>query len=228
VLDYSGNILRHGPVDMINVKEPGAGKGGDAPAKKCPQCLALIHAAYQKCPECGYEFPPPETSNLSQSASTAGVLSGQVDYADYEVQNTYYAVHEKRYAEPDTPKTMRVDYQVGFNEFKSEWVCPEHTGYARGKFEKWWKERAALGCPVPNTAREAAELASEGLLAEPESITVKSVAGERFERITGWRLKARPVMRESGDDSSEADDWHSNSPADLGVEQDDDLDSIPF
>jgi len=230
VLDYGGNILRHGPVDMINVKEPGAGKGGDAPAKKCPQCLALIHAAYQKCPECGFEFPPNEGNDkLSQTASTVGVISGQVDYTDYDVQDVFYCVHEKRYAEPDTPKTMRIDYQVGFNEFKSEWVCPEHSGYAHGKFEKWWRERAALGCPVPNTAREAAELASEGLLAEPESITVKSVAGERFDRITGWRLKARPVMRESGDDSAEADDWHSNSPEGIGFKTEPfDEDSIPF
>lgn len=230
VLDYGGNILRHGPVDMIRVKEPGAGKGGDAPAKKCPQCLALIHAAYSACPECGYVFPPPEKSNISKTASSAGVLSGQVDYTDYEVQGTYYAVHEKRYADPDTPKTMRVDYQIGFNDFKSEWVCPEHTGYAHGKFEKWWRERAALGCPVPKTAREAVSLANEGLLAEPESITVKTVAGEKFDRITGWRLKERPVMREPGDDSREIDsefDLPSNSPADLGVAQDN-LDEIPF
>ena len=249
VLDYGGNILRHGPVDMIRVKEPGAGKGGDAPAKKCPQCLALIHAAYSACPECGYVFPPPETSNISRTASSAGVLSGQVDYTDYEVQGTYYAVHEKRYADPARydrergtglnskngfvvnqskyseadvrpPKTMRVDYQIGFNDFKSEWVCPEHTGYAHGKFEKWWRERAALGCPVPKTAHEAVSLANEGLLAEPESITVKTVAGEKFDRITGWRLKERPIMREPGDDSREIDsefDPPSNSPADLGV-----------
>ena len=230
VLDYGGNILRHGPVDMIRVKEPGAGKGGDAPAKKCPQCLALIHAAYSACPECGYVFPPPETNNISRTASSAGVLSGQVDYTDYEVQGTYYAVHEKRYADPDTPKTMRVDYQIGFNDFKSEWVCPEHTGYAHGKFEKWWRERAALGCPVPKTAREAVSLANEGLLAEPESITVKTVAGEKFDRITGWRLKERPVMREPGDDSRGIDSEFappSNSPADLGVAQDD-LDEVPF
>lgn len=230
VLDYGGNILRHGPVDMIRVKEPGAGKGGDAPAKKCPQCLALIHAAYSACPECGYVFPPPETNNISRTASSAGVLSGQVDYTDYEVQGTYYAVHEKRYADPDTPKTMRVDYQIGFNDFKSEWVCPEHTGYAHGKFEKWWRERAALGCPVPKTAREAVSLANEGLLAEPQSITVKTVAGEKFDRITGWRLKERPVMREPGDDSKEIDsefDPPSNGPADLGVAQDD-LDEVPF
>ena len=233
ILDYGGNVLRHGPVDMINVKEPGAGKGGDAPAKKCPQCLALIHAGYAKCPECGYEFPPPEGNDkLTRNASNAGIISGQVDYTDYDVIGVYYCVHEKRYAEPGTPRTMRVDYNIGFNEFKSEWVCPEHTGYARGKFEKWWRERAALGCPIPTTAQEAVALASEGLLAEPESITVKTVAGERFERITGWRLKPRPVIREPGDDSRVIGtefDPPSNSPADLGVAQDDFDDSeIPF
>lgn len=222
-LDYGGNILRHGPLDMIKIKEPGSGKGGDAPAKKCPQCLALIHAGYTACPECGYVFPPKESNDkMTQTASSAGVISGQVDYTDYEVLDVYYCVHEKRGADPDAPKTMRVDYQVGFNEFKSEWVCPEHTGYARGKFEKWWHERAALGCPMPRSAREAVSLANEGLLAAPESITVKTIAGERFERITGWRLKERPVMREPGEDLEVGETWTSPAPPD---DLDDD---IPF
>ena len=222
-LDYGGNILRHGPLDMIKVKEPGSGKGGDAPAKKCPQCLALIHAGYTACPECGYVFPPKESNDkMTQTASSAGVISGQVDYTDYEVLDVYYCVHEKRGADPDAPKTMRVDYQVGFNEFKSEWVCPEHTGYARGKFEKWWHERAALGCPMPRSAREAVSLANEGLLAAPESITVKTIAGERFERVTGFRLKERPVMREPGEDLEPGETWTSYTPSD-------DLDdNIPF
>ena len=222
-LDYGGNILRHGPLDMIKVKEPGSGKGGDAPAKKCPQCLALIHAGYTACPECGYVFPPKESNDkMTQTASSAGVISGQVDYTDYEVLDVYYCVHEKRGADPDAPKTMRVDYQVGFNEFKSEWVCPEHTGYARGKFEKWWHERAALGCPMPRSAREAVSLANEGLLAAPESITVKTIAGERFERVTGFRLKERPVMREPGEDLEPGETWTSPAPPD---DLDDD---IPF
>ena len=222
-LDYGGNILRHGPLDMIKVKEPGSGKGGDAPAKKCPQCLALIHAGYTACPECGYVFPPKESNDkMTQTASSAGVISGQVDYTDYEVLDVYYCVHEKRGADPDAPKTMRVDYQVGFNEFKSEWVCPEHTGYARGKFEKWWHERAALGCPMPRSAREAVSLANEGLLAAPESITVKTIAGERFERVTGFRLKERPVMREPGEDLEVGETWVSTTSPDDPEEE------IPF
>ena len=222
-LDYGGNILRHGPLDMIKVKEPGSGKGGDAPAKKCPQCLVLIHAGYTACPECGYVFPPKESNDkMTQTASSAGVISGQVDYTDYEVLDVYYCVHEKRGADPDAPKTMRVDYQVGFNEFKSEWVCPEHTGYARGKFEKWWHERAALGCPMPRSAREAVSLANEGLLAAPESITVKTIAGERFERVTGFRLKERPIMREPGEDLEPGETWVSTTSPDDPEEE------IPF
>lgn len=216
VLDYGGNIMRHGPVDMITVTDRTPGNG-DAPAKKCPQCLALIHAAYQKCPECGYEFPPPSRSNITEHAAKDGVISGEIFYDEYAVKNVYYCVHEKRYADPGTPKTMRIDYEVGLNDFRSEWVCPEHTGYARGKFEKWWKNRAALGCPVPATAREAVAWANDGMLAVPLAITVKSVAGEKFDRITKCVLGERPVMREPGDDSAKINDWPSNSPQDLGV-----------
>ena len=191
--------MRHGPVDMISVTDRTPGNG-EAPAKKCPSCLALIHAAYQKCPECGYVFPPPQKSKITEHASREGIISGETFYDDYKVQDVLYSIHEKRFADPDAPRTMRIDYQIGINEFKSEWVCPEHTGYARGKFEKWWSKRAALGCPMPRSAREAVSLANEGLLAAPESITVKTIAGERFERVTGFRLKERPVMREPGED----------------------------
>ena len=95
-------------------------------------------------------------------------------------------------------------------------------GYARGKFEKWWHERAALGCPMPRSAREAVSLANEGLLAAPESITVKTIAGERFERITGWRLKKRPVMREPGEDLEVGETWVSTTSPDDPEEE------IPF
>ena len=221
VLDFGGNIMRHGPVDMISVTDRTPGNG-EAPAKKCPSCLALIHAAYQKCPECGHVFPPPQKSKITEHASREGIISGETFYDDYKVQDVLYSIHEKRFADPDAPKTMRVDYQVGFNEFKSEWVCPEHTGYARGKFEKWWHERAALGCPMPRSAREAVSLANEGLLAAPESITVKTIAGERFERITGWRLKERPVMIEPGENLEPDETWSS------GTSDDDFEDEVPF
>ena len=188
VLDYGDNILRHGPLDMISVTPSVGGKRVEAPAKKCPKCLALIAAAYQTCPECGWIFQPPERSNITGSASTAGIISDGISTTKHAVLKVHYSLHEKRNADPGTPKTMRLDYEIGLNRYVSEWVCPEHKGYAREKFVKWWRQRAAEGCPVPLSAAEAVDMAQDGCLARPLSITVKSVAGEKYDRVASCKL----------------------------------------
>ena len=200
VLDYGGNILRHGPVDDLKIKEPGQ-SGGEAPAKECPECQALMHAAYSTCLECGYEFPPPEREKHDAKASGAGILSGQTTDTEYDIEDVAYYIHVKRGAPHDHPKTMRVDYQVGWNEWKSEWVCPEHTGYAREKFKAWWQARSSE--PVPDTAREAVLLASAGALALTTQITIRSVTGEKYDRVIAHKLGAIPPrLAGDGDDSN--------------------------
>ncbi len=57
VLDFGGNVLRHGPVDQIRVRERD-GDGGEAPVKECPACHSLVAAGYASCPDCGHELPP--------------------------------------------------------------------------------------------------------------------------------------------------------------------------
>ncbi len=191
VLDYGGNVLRHGPVDAIRIED---GKpSGQAPAKECPQCHSLISSGYSVCPDCGYEFFKLEQERQAKhaaSASAEGILSDQVTVTAYPVEETLYAVHYKRGAPPDAPRTMRVDYRIGFSRRQSEWVCFEHTGYARHKAELWWTRRSAA--PVPETAEEAVALAQAGALAEAKSITVKSVAGEQFDRIVAYDLGGKP------------------------------------
>lgn len=177
---------------MIRIQDKTPGQG-EAPAKKCPRCQALIHAAYQKCPECGLDFPPPQRSNITDTASTEGIISGETTCSEHTVTNAYYVVHEKHNADPNTPRTMRIDYEVSFNSFVSEWVCPEHKGYAREKFVKWWLTRTAESCPIPNSAKEAVRMAMEGCLAQPLSITVKHVAGEKYDRVTHCKLGAKPA-----------------------------------
>jgi DNA repair protein RadD len=202
VLDFGGNILRHGPVDALQVDDRAAGSG-DAPAKECPQCQAVIHAAYSVCPECGYEFPPREREKHEREASTAGILSGKVTETQYAVSEVYYSVHHKRDAPPEHPRTMRIDYRCGFNDYHSEWVCPEHTGYARQKFEAWWRMRSNE--PFPATAEQAVDLAEAGALAPVQSITVRSVAGEKFDRITGYQFGPIPPLLDGGDERIDDD-----------------------
>jgi len=231
VLDFGGNILRHGPVDALQVEDRSSGSG-EAPAKECPECQAVIHAAYATCPECGHEFPPPERQKHDQQASTAGILSGEVTETDYEVSEVYYSVHVKRGAPESHPRTMRVDYRCGspgdienmepntgniahffgkqcqsprsgFNDYHSEWVCPEHTGYARGKFEAWWRARSHE--PLPESAEQAVDLAEAGALAQTRAITVRSVAGEKFDRIIDYQLGPIPPRLDGGDEQIDGD-----------------------
>jgi len=203
ILDFGGNVMRHGPVDAIRIREPGSNGNGQPPAKECPQCRSVIAIGYSVCPDCGYEFPKREQVSHDASASTAGVLSDEVTIETYRVQEVIFAVHHKRNAPPDAPRSMRVDYRIGFNRWQSEWICVEHTGYARHKAELWWRRRSNV--PVPETAEDAVYYAQSGALAETKSITVRSVAGEQFDRIVGYELGDRPAYREPGwDDDVDA------------------------
>jgi len=191
ILDYGGNILRHGPIDALAIKASPSGDG-EAPAKECPECRALIHAAYRICPDCGFEFPPAERGRHGGSASTAEILSGEVTDTVYEVLDVFFQVHTKRGASPDAPRTLRVDYKVGFNDYRREWVCFEHDGFARQKAEKWWRERS--NDPVPESIERAVEVCEAGAIADTYSIKVRSVAGEKYDRIVSYELGEKPEL----------------------------------
>lgn len=189
VLDFGGNVVRHGPVDAIRIQDqtPGTGKG---PAKTCPQCHSVIAAGYAVCPDCGYEFPPPERQMHDAQATDAGILSGQVADTQFDVQDVHYSVHTKRGADAHAPKTLRVDYRLGLSHWQSEYICIEHDGYARQKAVAWWKKRSPD--PMPDTAERAVELANAGALCMTNAITVRTVVGEKFDRIVGWELGPMP------------------------------------
>jgi len=223
VLDFGGNVMRHGPVDQIRVSDPGGKGTGEAPAKECPQCQALIATGYATCPECGFVFPPPERRKHDGSADPAGVLSGEVTITEYPVRSVSYSVHVKRDAPPEAPRSMRVDYEIAYYQHKSEWVCVEHSGYARQKAEAWWKLRSCV--PVPNNADEAVTLASAGALAQTHTITVRSVAGEKFDRIIDCELGAKPAMEEVAIPVATEGSWDESEPESLPPPADDD---IPF
>ena len=214
VLDFGGNIMRHGPVDAVRVSDEQRTGTGEAPAKECPQCNAVIHLAYMTCPDCGYEFPKPEREKHEAQASDASILSEQVTVTEREVLDVTYSVHHKRDAGEGAPPTLRIDYQLGFRVWQSEWICFEHTGWARAKAEAWWTKRSFV-MPVPTTVEEAYHLATNGAVCETKKITVRHVAGEKYDRIIGYELGEKPDYREPGWDEVETtiQDEHVAEPA---------------
>ena len=212
VLDFGGNVLRHGPVDAIRLADPGAGDG-EAPAKQCPECDALIHAAYAVCPECGHEFPPREVKHAAV-ASEAEVVSGSEGPTrrDERVIDVAYFVHHK-HGDPLAKPTMRVEYRVGFNRYAREWLCFEHPagGYAQRKAARWWRERS--NDEVPGSVEEAVEWANAGAIATTSRVTLEKKPGDEWERIVGYELGEKPPRLESCDDLPD----EPRSPAGVGA-----------
>ena len=133
------------------------------------------------------------------------------------VMGVFHSVHVKRDAPEDHPRTMRVDYKIGLSAYRSEWVCIEHSGYARAKAEAWWRARSRE--PFPESAERAVALCGAGGVADTLAITVRSVTGEKYECITHHRLGPVPPRL---DGSEERDD--GNLPDYLGPEDE----SLPF
>ena len=142
VLDYGGNVERHGPMDRITIGSIIAGEGNrEAPVKECPECFALILAGLRVCPDCSYEFPAREKHE--SEASTAALLSAQVEPEWFEVDEVIYSIHEKF----GKPPSIQVSYRCGLETIR-EWICFQHGGYARQKAVMWWVKRFGhLPCP---------------------------------------------------------------------------------
>jgi DNA repair protein RadD len=214
VIDYGENTVRHGPIDAIRIEDKTPGGEGEAPAKECPECHAVVFAGVARCPECGFEFPKPEPK-YKDKAGNAGVLSGEVTTTEYNVSHVSYFVHHKR-NNPDAPTTMRVDYDTGglYGSRRSEWLCFNHDGWARQKAEQWWRDRSLV--LVPATTENAVLLANAGALADTTKIVWREVAGQKFGSIVGYDIEDRKPTPEEVDaelirqdelDQAERDEW---------------------
>ena len=170
VLDFAGNVRRHGPIDLVRPKRPGEAGGGEAPTKVCPVCESIIALSATECPDCGYEFPA-RMVKIAPTAGTLPVLSPKAPQW-LQVSGVSYSRHDKLGGLP----SLKVTYNCGLTSY-SEWVCIEHQGYARQKAAEWWRKRAP-GCPVPLSVDEA--IAQTARLARPSDISVRP-SGRYFE-----------------------------------------------
>jgi DNA repair protein RadD len=163
VLDFAGNVRRHGPVDRVKVRKPGKGEG-DAPVKECPACKELIFAGLMECPCCGHVFERDVEKKITKAADVVPILStGKPNWL--KVTRRYFYRNDK----PGGTPSIRVEYLCGMVMHK-EWICPEHTGFARVKFEKWWKKHSGSD-DAPFTIDQAFARAKE--LKQTQEILVK-------------------------------------------------------
>ncbi len=192
VLDFGANVKRHGPIDKMRIEKKKAGKKGTAVTKTCPDCLEIVHAGRSRCPQCDYEFPSREAKHDSVAGNDA-ILSGAPTIEVFDVERTTYTLHEK--ANSDVP-TMKVTYKVSMFKEYSEWVCPEHVGFARNKALKWWSGRSLQ--KMPSRVELCLQVAHAGGLAKPLTVTVKQPDEyNKYPQIMTVGLDAIPDPAES-------------------------------
>jgi len=190
LLDYGGNIARHGPVDDVKVK-PKSNGDGDAPVKICPQCMACCAASARQCDHCGYEWPAViRKANQAPSALPALSLDlppkpPKMPPKRHEVGSVEWARHEKRGDDTARP-TLRIDYypmgDLALKKIASEWVCIEHDegGFAWRKAAQWWE--AHVGTPFPKDVVDACELLDLGYMKPVVAIEVEKDG--KYDRVT--------------------------------------------
>lgn len=176
LLDFARNVEYHGPLDKIRGKDKRKSEGGETPMKVCPSCDQVCFAGLRKCFCCGYDFPE-NLPEIHTTGGTAAVLSTQIEPEWIKVNEMCLGVHTKK----DKPPSMRVDYySFAIGKF-SEWVCFEHTGFARRKAEEWHMARRK-DIPIPANINEAVNIKYP----KPSMICVKKEG--QYSRIVDYEF----------------------------------------
>ena len=183
-LDFTDTTYTLGPVDAVKGRarpQERDSEGHGAPTRYCEDCGNPSPAGALKCAHCGALFPEPERVTHMEHASVAPVISAPPSWTS--ITRVTYRHNAGRDGKPDT---LRVDYWSGIRVAAIEWICIEHTGWARAKACAWWDKRGLS--PVPATVDEALERVAE--LREPGRIMTR-MAGKYPEIINNeWAVQA--------------------------------------
>lgn len=179
ILDHSGNVRRHGPVDMVQPKTPGSGEG-EMPVKECPQCHSLIMISKMVCDDCGYIFPPNEEEKITARSDDAPILSTEKPWS--VVMSQRMSEHPAKVE--GKPNTVKISYMVGFKSV-NEWSCPGHSGFPKSKADRYWLLHQGQR-PFPKSAVEWLERAGE--LKRTAEIQLDYAKNPKYPEVIGHRV----------------------------------------
>jgi len=206
ILDFGGNLRRHGNLDSPDYGMEDTGSGtGEAPEmgdRTCPNCESEVSVRFQTCPECQFRFPREDIEpNHDSEADDQSSITGHTAPEVWDVVGCAWAQHNKR-GQPEASPTLRLDYKCqpvdddlgNLTEVSiSEWVCIEHDGYAGTKASQWWQTRSSA--PRPDTVEEATEMMDRHMCRVPSKITTTR-DGKWFRIVSVEFEDDRPGRRE--------------------------------
>jgi DNA repair protein RadD len=160
VLDYSGNVRRHGPVDAIEVKAGKSASGEPVEkvkeetvrAKECPMCSELVALRSMECVACGHIWEAP-TKHEAKADHEAHVMVREVEAEWFDVTEIKASVHTSAQS---GNLSLRVDYWIAYKSY-SEWVMLDADQWLGEKARRWWQIMTSEEA-VPSVGRAVRQL----------------------------------------------------------------------
>lgn len=180
VLDFAGNTMRHGHLDMIDGSKAD-GAPGTAPAKECKSCGMINHASAKTCKGCGAEFPIVEQIKFAAHSSGAAIFSTQDEPVWYDVDNIIARPHTNK----EGVRSIRLDYVCGVRTI-SHWISLE-SEKAGGMARRWWERNSYSGVS-PRTVDDGLA-AIDDLRIPGRIMTMKD---GKYTRILNWDYSVPP------------------------------------
>lgn len=172
VLDFAGNVRRHGPVDAVVPRKPGQGDG-EAPVKECPECRSLVHISLKVCPDCGFVFPLNEKPKHTAQSDVLPIMT--IEPPKWlKVQSRKFYYHENA----EGNESVRCDFLANFNNYKM-WLSIRK---AKNRSDKFWRDHVGRE-PYPADVDEF--LSRIGELRETSEIQVRPKG--KFWEIVGYK-----------------------------------------
>jgi DNA repair protein RadD len=192
LLDFGGNILRHGPINAIRLRAPGARHDAQAAADRvriCPHCDEINEITTAVCTSCGMVLIKPRASVIEAIESTAAAIDAEAERPRWvRVHAMRGGVHEK----PGRPPSFRLRYSTE-EGWVSEFLALEHEKPgARWYAGKSWTRLSRTPTTAPPvSARDAYQRFIRGELREPQRLRIER--GGQW-----WRVVDVAELQEAG------------------------------
>jgi DNA repair protein RadD len=214
VLDFGGNIERHGPVDRLKPPKSkasgGGGAPGEAPARACPKCKELVAIQVRECPECGYLWPEPEAKHDARASSLPVLSNGLptellIEWVEVNGDPTYLVHRTPGKEHP----AFRVIYKLRGTNAVSEFVNLDHPPGSRMRLnaETWWQKRSDL--PVPVSCWEAWHILKKcpAAVAKPTRVELRWTPGKKWPDILRMEFAPREEIDLAAIDEAKETAW---------------------
>lgn len=129
VLDFAGNVARHGPITAVEPPSKAKKGEGEARTKDCPNCAEIVSQACRTCPTCGHEWPAPEKVEKPLTLANDDIMG--IEPTEMAVTGWAWRKHTSR---TSGKEMIQVSYYGGLADpIVTEYLPVLHEGFAGEK-----------------------------------------------------------------------------------------------